>query len=142
LNKGYALKRHFPQGAAASSAILRQRPQRPRSFNRPRQLALVHRWRSNAYLFEPAGFRQYVAVDNRVGSPGPPSSHSLQAELCFPTDPTPDFATLEAGVLVQICEVPGLRDRDDAAFNGAATSGVRRDDECFELSAVEANRLP
>lgn len=69
------------------------------------------------------------------------SNESFQAAPCFPADLPPDFDTLEVGVLVQICDVSGLRNSDGTLLDGGSSSVGKDDDAGFELPVAERSRL-
>ena len=128
IEKRYPLKHYLSPGAAASSAILRQRPRRARSYIRPRWPALIHRWRNAPYSQSLAVFRQLITPDGRIQSSVFRAKDGARDARAFPTDLAPDFTKLEIGVLVQICDASDTPNGVGALPNGSRVAAGNDDD--------------
>jgi hypothetical protein len=134
------LKHYLSPGAAASSAILRQRPQRARNHLRKRWPTLIHRWRNTLSYFPTAVFRQISPPENRLRSSAFRTGDPSQDAHAFPTDPAPDFSRLDVGVLVQICDASAASHNDDVLLDGDVSAG-NEDDARSELPVANGGRL-
>lgn len=137
------MKHYLSPGAAASSAILRQRPRRARSYIRPRWPALIHRWRNAPYSQSLAVFRQLITPDGRIQSSVFRANDGVRDARAFPTDSVPDFTKLEVGVLVQIYDASDTPNGVGALPNGSRVAAGNDDDNVqSELPVANGGGLP
>jgi hypothetical protein len=126
IEKRYPLKHYLSPGAAASSAILRQRPQRARNHLRKRWPTLIHRWRNTLSYFPTAVFRQISPPENRLRSSAFRTGDPSQDAHAFPTD--------------QICDASAASHNDDVLLDGDVSAG-NEDDARSELPVANGGRL-
>jgi hypothetical protein len=143
IEKRYPLKHYLSPGAAASSAILRQRPRRARSYIRPRWPALMHRWRNTPYPQSLAVFRQPVTPEGQIQSSVFPANDGARDARAFPVDPAPDFTKLDVGVLVQICAASDASNGVGALSDGSRVAAGNDDGNVQpELPVANAGGSP
>lgn len=138
IEKRYPLKHYLSPGAAASSAILRQRPRRARYPIRPRWPALIHRWRNVPDSQPLAVFRLLITPNGRTQSSVFRTDDASRDARAFPTDSAPDFTKLDVGVLVQICDASDAPNGVGALANGSRVA-ARNDDDNVQSELPVAN---
>lgn len=144
------MKHYLSPGAAASSAILRQRPRRARYPIRPRWPALIHRWPALIHRWrnvpdsQPlAVFRLLITPDGRTQPSVFRTDDASRDARAFPTDSAPDFTKLDVGVLVQICDASDAPNGVGALANGSRVAAGNDDDNVqSELPVANGAGLP